>query len=201
LYDTCEITPLSVYIDVTCDDKLEKLIISGNPSIELLEETKEKLIQEFSELTGSGEMKIFTEAARNFFYLRNTITGMEMAAHLIASGEYGDAIAFFNKSGVKCAAPENNEQAEALMSKINLKLKNRLAKFKEAKKRYESLQKQGEKPTRKYYNKLLVTLSTCEIIKMQLDRNRLTLSEFAEYINILSEYHNHLKSAKNGRKH
>jgi hypothetical protein len=200
LYDTCDKCPLPVYIDVTCDDRLERLIISGNPTQEMLEETRSKLTQEFAGLTGNTEMKIFAEEARNYFRKRNTISGIELSIRLIASGQYTEAVNFLNKNGVECFVPENDEQAKQLIEKLNLKLKNHLAKFKQVKARFEALQKKSEKPTRKYYNRLLATLSTCEIIKMQLDRNKLTLSEFAEYINILNEYQEQLKSIKNDRR-
>jgi hypothetical protein len=201
LYDTCDTCPLSVYIDLTCDDRLERLIISGNPSRELLEETKSKLVQEFSELVGGGETRAHIEAARNFLYYRNRVAGMQIAVHLISYGRYDDAVSYLNQSGVKCAAPENGERAAALIKELNREAGNLSARLKEKKELYESLKGKGEKPTRKYYNRLLVMLSTCEAVKMQLDRNRLTLSEFAEYINMFNEYGNQLKSIKNGRKH
>ena len=201
LYDTCEKCPLAVYIDLTCDDKLERLIISGNPTRELLEETRAKLVQEFSELAGSGETRAYVEAARNFFYYRNRVMGMQLAVQLIAAGQYGDAIEYLNRSGVQCTAPGNGEQAAALIKELNRQLANLSSRLKEKKELFESLQKRGGKPNRQYYNRLLVMLSTCEAIKMQLDRNKLTLSEFAEYINLFNEYTNHLKSIKNGWKH
>ena len=201
LYDACEKCPLAVYIDITCDERLERLIISGDPSRELLEETREKLVQEFSELTGGSEMKTFIEATRRFFYLRNRITGMQIAIRLIAAGRYDEAVSYLNQSGIECAAPGNGEQARDLTAKLELKLKNLLGELRRAKKHYESLRGKGAKPTRQYYSRLLVMLSTCEAIKMQLDRNRLTLSELAEYINIFNEYHNQSKSIRDGRKH
>jgi hypothetical protein len=190
-----------VYIDVTCDDKLEKLIITGNPPREILEETKAKLMQEFSSLTGGGEMKEFTATARDFFQKRNTVMGIEVCIHLIASGKYGEAVEFLNRARIACTEPENEEQAARLITRLNGELKNRSGKLKEAADRYEKLQKKGEKPTRQYYNRLLVMLSTSETVKIQLDRNRLTLSEFAEYINAFNEYQTQLKAIQNGRKH
>jgi hypothetical protein len=201
LYDTCDTCPLSVYIDVVCDERLDRLIISGHPCQQTLEETKIKLMQEFSTLTGGGETRNFIETTRNFFYQRNRLAGIEIAIRLISSGQYAAATAYLNGSGFKCAVPENGEQADALTKRLQMELRKRADMFRKAKKRYESLQNKGEKPTRKYYNRLLVALSTCEVIKMQLDRNKLTLSEFAEYINILNEYQQHIKSIRNDRKH
>jgi hypothetical protein len=200
LYDRCDITPLSIYIDVTCDDRLEKLVISGNPTRGELEEAKAKLTQEFSELCGNGETKILTENACDFFRKQNAVTGIDISIRLIASGKYEEAITFLSKSGIRCTTPENEAQAQSLITRLTKELKNRLAKLKEAKTSYEDSVKKGEKPTRQYYNRLLVTLSTCEIIKMQLDRNKLTLSEFAEYIHLFNEYQEQLKSIKNDRR-
>jgi hypothetical protein len=200
LYDRCDITPLSIYIDATCDDRLERLVISGNPTREMLKEAMVKLTQEFSELCGNGENKVFAENTLDFLRKQNIVMGIDISIRLIASGKYEEAIAFLSKTGMKYTAPENEAQAQSLITRLAKELKNRLSKLKEAKDSFNGFTKKGEKPTRQYYNRLLVTLSTCEIIKMQLDRNKLTLSEFAEYIRLFNEYHEQLKPIKNDRR-
>ncbi|MDR0680858.1 MAG: hypothetical protein LBG15_03245 [Dysgonamonadaceae bacterium] len=201
LYDSAYNCPLSVYIDVVCDDNLEKLIISGNPSREMLEAAKGKLTQEFSELSGDTETEIFFEEARNYFQKRNTVLGIELSSRLIAAGKYKEAVDYLSRNGIDSPVPDNDQQAGQLIKRLNIKIKNLSVKLLEAKKRYESLQGKGEKPTRRYYNRLLVILSTCEAIKIQLDRNKLLLSEFAEYIHLFNEYQQQLKSMRNERKH
>jgi hypothetical protein len=200
LYDSIYECPLSVYIDVTVDDKLNRLVIAGNPSIEELEEAKLKLITDFNEVASGGEMRAYIEAARNYYRLRSLITGLELSLRLIVSGRFDAAVDYLNKNDVPCSVPESEDDLKALIRKVQMKMKNRMAKLKEAESRYRALSsKGGDKPTRRYYNRLLIMLSTCEIIKMQLNPKTLTVAEFAEYLNVFNEYQNHLKIKKYGK--
>lgn len=195
LYDTCDICPLSVYIDVVCDNRLERLIISGNPTCEELKEAKYKLIAEFSELCSGNEEKAFNEAVRSYYYLRTLIIGYESCISLIVEGKFDSAIEFLNNNGIKCKVPADEKERLELIRSIETKIKGRILKFRQAERTFKALcSKKGEKPTRKYFNHLLVMLSTCEMIKMQLDRNKLTLAEFAEYLNVFNDHQQYLKT-------
>jgi len=200
LYDSAYNTPLSVYIDVVCDNKLESLIIAGLPTVEELEEAKLKICSEYAEIAGGGENKAFTEVASSYYSRLCGVIGLEMAMKLLLAGRYDAAIDFLNRGGIRCVKPETRDEFDKLLFTVEMKYKNRLAKLKEAGSRYKSLSKTGEKPTRKYYNRLLVILSTCEIIKMQLNPKQMTVAEFAEYINIFNEYQNGLKIKKYGKR-
>jgi len=200
LYNSVYTTPLSVYIDITADDKLENLIITGSPTRQQLEEAKMKIVSEFQEISSCGETKAYLDAAGSYYSKLNVITGFEVAIRLLRAGRYEKAIDYLNRNGVKCSAPNNDEEILALIAAIELKLKNRLAKFQEASSKFKALSKKGEKPTRAYYNKLLVMLSTCEIIKMQLNPKNMTVAEFAEYLNVYNEYQNQLKIRKYGKR-
>jgi hypothetical protein len=193
------VCPLSVYIDVTVDDKLERLVIGGSPSRAELEEARRRLIAEFSELSGNGDARVFGEVLEAYCRQRVLIVGLEASLRLIGFGRFDAATEYLNKNGVKCSVPGSDEDAGVLAERVRVKLKNRMAKFKEISGRYESLSGKGEKPTRRYYNRLLITLSTCEVIKMQLNANMMTVAEFAEYLNMFNEYQNHLKMKRNGK--
>jgi hypothetical protein len=199
LYDSCYVCPLSVYIDVTVDDKLERLVIAGSASRAELEEVKLRLITEFSELSGNGEVLVFNEILNSYYKHRALIAGLEASLRLLASGRFEAATEYLNKNGVKCCVPGGDEEAGALIERVRLKLKSRMAKFRELSGRYELLSRKGERPTRRYYNRLLVTLSTCEVIKMQLNAGRMTVAEFAEYLNVYNEYQNRLIMNRNGK--
>jgi hypothetical protein len=201
VYDSCYICPLSVYIDVTVDDRLERLVVSGHPSREYLEEIRMKLVAEFSQLSSAGESDALAEAATAYYRQLCRITGLKTALQLVASGRFKRAIAYLNGNGVSCPPPESEDELTALLGKINLKLKNCQAKFKEISGRYKAMCGKGERPTRRYYNKLLIALSTCEAIKIQLNPKQMTVAEFAEYLNLLNEYRNLLKIRQNGGKH
>ncbi|MBD8389664.1 hypothetical protein [Dysgonomonas sp. BGC7] len=198
LYDvyTC---PLSVYIDITCnEDKIRSLIIKGDATLEELENARFKLISDFADISNNGELQAYSDVIGSLYYQRNIILGYELSLNLIIGGKFDTAIGYLNKNGIQCYIPQNKEELKKLVDKILLKRKNRLAKLKEAQGRYNALSSgKGEKPTRRYYNKLLVMLSTCEAIKMQLKAKEMTVAEFAEYINMFNEYQNQLKVRKN----
>lgn len=200
MYDSCFVCPLSVYMDVVCDDNLSALTIKGNPSNELLEDTKFKLISEFSEMSNQSETETQIERMRNLYLHEIRIRGYELSLTLIIEKRYPEAIGFLNRNGLKCKTPETEEEFERLIKAVRMKITNNTAKYREAKTAYDSYVKKGEKPTRKYFNKLLVMLSVCEIIKFQLDPKKMTVAEFAEYLNLYNEYTNNLKSNQYGRK-
>lgn len=200
LFDSCYTCPLSVYIDITTDEgKLKKLVIKGNPTNEELEEARFRLVTEFSEISNSGESEVFREVTGNFYKQRALVLGYELSLRLVLAGRFQAAVEYLNKNGMNCPVPETEEEFQKLAESISLKIKNRTAKYKEAKGAYKALSSgKGEKPTRRYYNRLLVTLSTCEAIKIQLNPKKMTVAEFAEYLNMFKEYRNHLKMKRNG---
>lgn len=200
LFDSCYTCPLSVYIDITADEgKLKNLIIKGNPTNEELEEARFRLVTEFSEISNSGESAVFREVTGNFYKQRALVLGYELSLKLLLAGRFRAAVGYLNKNGLNCQVPETEEEFKKLAESISLKIKNRTAKYKEAESAYKALSSgKGEKPTRRYYNRLLVILSTCEAIKIQLNPKKMTVAEFAEYLNMFNEYRNHLKMKRNG---
>jgi hypothetical protein len=199
LYDSCYRCPLSVYIDVTVDDKLERLVIAGSPSRAELEEARLKLITEFSELSGNRETQVFNEILNSYYKQRVLIVGLEASLRLIACGRFDAATEYLNKNGVRCSVPGSDEDVNALVEKVQVKLKVYNSNLIKINGQCRPLMKKGEKPTRKYYNRLLITLSTCEVIKMQLNPNKMTVAEFAEYLNMFNEYQNLLIMKRNGK--
>ena len=200
IIDSAYNCPLSTYIDMIVDDKLEGLVISGSPSREQLEEAKMKIISEFTEISGGNEAIVNAEFVKTYYEQSNTLLLLDASMLLINQKRYDEAIKFLNRHGVKCAIPQNDAEHDALVKAIEMKYKNKAAKFKEATTKYKSLYKKGEKPTRKYYNRILIMLSTCEVIKIQLNPKQMTVAEFAEYLNVFNEYQNQLKIRKYGRK-
>jgi len=150
-YDSAYDCPLSVYIDMTVDDKLESLIISGDPTREQLEEAKLKIVSEFHEISGGNEATVNAEFVRSYYEQLNTLLLFEASMLLIGEKRYDEVVKFLNRHGVKCSVPRNEAERDALFKSVEMKYKNRSAKFKEATTRYNSLYKKGEKPTRKYY--------------------------------------------------
>jgi hypothetical protein len=193
---------LDVYIDVTVDDNTKRLIIYGSPSEAELEEAKLKLVSDFSELSGGGEAKAFNYTISQYYLKRSVIIGFELSIRLILAGRFEAAVDYLNKNGVKCSVPKDEAEFNDLIDLVHKKYKNKIAnaKYLELTNRYRELSlKKEEKPTRRYYTRLLVMLSSCEAIRIQLNPKKMTVAEFAEYINLFNEYQNILKNIKNGR--
>jgi hypothetical protein len=165
-----------------------------------LEEAKLKLMSEFSEASNNELARMFADTSINFFLKKNRVMGLELALRLILATRYEYSIDYLNRIGIACTVPGSDEDFKKLVKKIQMAIKNGLAKLKEAGTRYNSLSAgKAERPTRKYYNRLLIILSTCEIIKIQLNPKKMMVSEFAEYLNLYNEYQNQLKMQRNGK--
>jgi hypothetical protein len=169
-------------------------VISGSPSRGELEEARMKLVSEFAEISGNNGLSSYNDTLKTYYIQRNAISGMQLAAGLVMSGKYDASIEFLNANGIKCTAPGDEREKDALLRLIGIRLKNMSSKFKQTQTRYELLSKEGEKPTRMYYNRLMIALSTCEAIKMQLNMREMTVAEFAGYINLFNEYQKQLKN-------
>lgn len=201
LHDDIYTCPLSIYIDVTTDDnKLPRLLIHGKATQTQLEEARFKLLTDFSEVSNAAETQAYAEVVSNLSYQRNLILGYQLSLQLVLGRQFQKAIEYLNQNGLKCTVPSTDDQFKKLVESIDLKIKNRIVKYKEAQSQYKALSSgKGDKPTRRYYNKLLVMLSTCECIKMQLNPKEMTIAEFAEYLNLFNEYQNHLKMRNHGQ--
>jgi hypothetical protein len=199
LHDRCDTCPLSIYIDVVCDNTLEKLVISGKPGIEVLQEAKFRLVAEFSELSGNTAMKNYMAGSKSYYRQLNVIKGLEIAHSLVRSGRISSATDFMKSVGIPC---NENAKAEEMLLSIERQIKAKVIKLKDVRRRMEQPDKtgNGQGYTRRYFNRLLAALSTCEAIHIQLDRSKMTVAEFAEYINIYNEYMTHINNLKHGRK-
>ncbi len=200
LYDSIYNCPLAVYIDVTCDDHLlHRLTLRGKPTLKQLHEARFKLMADFAELSNQGQTKAIQQACLHYYRQRSLLFGMELCHQVVQTGASEEAVQFLTQYGLSCTVPTSLEETNRLLENIQMKIKNRRVKLKEAKKAYDLLTQKSEKPNRQYYSKLLVMLSTCEAIKMQLNPNRMTVAEFAEYISLFQHYQNQLKFRNNGK--
>lgn len=201
IYDSCYKLPMNLYIDMVVDDNLKVLVIKGKPTQAELEEARLKIVTEFSELSNNGESQAISDVMSNFYYQRNLIVGYELSLKLVLAGKFDKAIEYLNDNGLKCSVPQTEKEFQKLIRAIKMKIKNRMVKYKEARSQYNAISSgKEEKPTRKYFNKLLIMLSTCEVIKMQLNFNKLTAAEFSTYLNMFNDYQNHLKMRNNSKK-
>jgi hypothetical protein len=165
----------------------------------MLQEAKLKLVTEFSELSGNTAMKNYIANSKAYWRQLNVVKGLETAHTLVSAGRIQPATDFMKSVGIPC---NENMATEEIALFIERQIKARIIKLKDARHRMEQRDKNSREQgyTRKYFNRLLTVLSTCEAIHIQLDRNKMTVAEFAEYINIYNEYSTNIKDLKHGRK-
>lgn len=197
LYDTCDKCPLSVYIDVVCNDNNKALIVSGNPREDALTATRMNLIMEFSELSGNEYTDRYHSVIRQIYSYKSVINGLNMAMNLVALGRFDVSIEYLNKNGVPCKAPNTDKESEMLLKKVQGVIKGKLVKYMEVCKKYESINKESSSvaPTPQYYTENLIMLS--KHIGYKLDKS-ITLAEYAGYI---KDYKQHIEILnRNGNK-
>lgn len=188
LYDSCQICPLKVYADVVCNDNLKALIISGNPSNDILEETKVQLIAEFNDACGDPKYTSLLNKQRDILIYKTQIIGLAICAHLIAHGNYEQALEYLNQNGM--SIPKNPSSLTDWMKierKINARIKMLRIKIKEKAKQFNSIAKQnsnGQKCTIQDFNDQLIQISKNVGFRVTWD---ISLLEFAGY---LKDYNN-----------
>lgn len=201
-FHTIYTCPLWAYIDFVCDGHTSGIIISGDPTEEEIQATCNTLKMDFHELSSGKSGEGYINSINGLYSKKNTILGLQISLKLVLVGRYEKAIDFLNKNGVKSCIPTTIQDQENLINRITKRIALRTAKLQEATTEHNNSfltnKNKTETPTRKYYNKLLVILSSSEAIKMRIDKN-ITVAEFAEYINLYNEHCEHLLNINNSR--
>ncbi len=179
LYDNCNICPLSVYVDLVCNNNLRSLIISGNPTDDEVEIAKISLILEFSELSGNTQTHSVNNLLKGIYMSRMQIKSIEMCINLISSGRYSVAKDYLKSIGI---------------SKVDVKylqgvIKSKVINLKKDISRYDSLVKESgsKKPTAQFYNHQLAVLS--KYLKFDVPMS-ITLAKYAEYLKLYNDGNN-----------
>lgn len=198
IIDTCERCPLSVYIDIVCEEKLDGLIISGNPPKELLEAAALKICSEFLVLSGGSDRTM--ELTRRMHYYYSLILIYSISLNLISMGKHDkDVIDVLNKNGFSCSMPKDEQETAKLISRLKSAISEKKIRMNSEKKRLESLKTGGNtKPTREYYTSTLVMLSKHVGFRLTKD---ITLAEYAAYLKDYKEEIQRLKQLKDVNKH
>lgn len=189
---------MSVYIDIVCDEKLDGLIIVGDPPKELLEAAALKICSEFSVLSGGSDRTM--EITRRMHYYYSLILIYSISLNLISMGKHDkDVIDALNKNGLSCSMPKDDQETAKLISRLKSAISEKKIRMNSEKKRLDAL-KTGEniKPTREYYTSNLVMLSKHVGFRLTKD---ITLAEYAAYLKDYKEEIQRLKQLKDGNKH
>lgn len=199
IYDKCEICPLSVYIDVVCNDNLQALVIYGKPDKEDLLAAKSALNFEFAELSGNSEISSIVNIVRQMYQIQSQMLGFDIAIKLVSAGKVDETEDWLKLHIPNYSKPNDEESISKLIKKMVGLYKAKEIQLNELKKRYDAISsKGGDKIKPEYYTELLITIS--KNIGFHLKREELTLSEFAIYLKDLNRSIESLKSRSNGSK-
>ncbi|SHF50021.1 hypothetical protein [Dysgonomonas macrotermitis] len=199
IYDRCEICPLPVYIDVVCNDNLKALIIKGNVPEDVLSVTRTMLTVEFAELSGNTQMAATLNVIRQINLRKIQIECLRLSANLIAGGKFEDAIEYLKPYHIRIDENPDQNEIDRVVKQIEGKLKGRIVSLHELLKRYESLSSktEGDKPKPEYYTEMLIAVS--KYTGFHLQKEKLTVSEFAIYLKNYNQYIETLNKQSHGR--
>lgn len=187
IYSSCYTCPLSVYIELICDGNWGALVISGNPSEDLIKGTADKLIAEFAQMCNSGLFSQTNNKLREVYLNRAQLIGYSICSRLIALGDVEYAVEYLGKLGLRCQIPKTNEEFVNLGEKISGKIKEKNIRMRKTQRELETLRDShlGEKPTKQYFTDQLIEISKWMGYRVTPE---ITLAEYASYLNKMKEY-------------
>jgi len=185
--------PLSKFIDVTVDDNLYALVITGQPSMEQLQLAWAQINQEYADVMGDNEHRMYISVYRDIKVLETTLKLIHWLVEQMREVYY---VEFANRLNALLntrfkfdhTRPEQyfNELTRCINRskgyKIDLDLK--LAQFEVIQKNRKE-QGEGEKPSREYYQAILITLS--DHVKYPVG-DSITVFEFCDRVRRFSDY-------------
>jgi len=185
--------PLSKFIDVTVDDNLYALVITGQPSMEQLQLAWVQINQEYADVMGDNEHRMYISVYRDIKVLETTLKLIHWLVEQMREVYY---VEFANRLNALLntrfkfdhTRPEQyfNELTRCINRskgyKIDLDLK--LAQF-EVMQKNRKEQGEGKKPSREYYQAILITLS--DHVKYPVG-DSITVFEFCDRVRRFSDY-------------
>lgn len=196
LYDTCDKCPLSVYIDLVCNDNLRALVLTGNPPEDVIQEAKMGLLSEFHELSGDARSASVTNSLRLIYGYKAQILGLVLSAQLLPGPDKEQIAGHLRQNGIRIKSiPEDEAGLRSLVQRIESRIKNLQTRLKEEVKRYNAMQSRsaGQAPTPDLFNDQLVLLS--KHVGFHLSKT-ITLAEYAGY---LKDYKTSIKYGRNDK--
>lgn len=190
IYDSAYNCPLKVYISVVCDKDYQSMVKSGKVEQSVLENAFCKIMDEYSDLSGSKNQQLQT-----YYNYRAQIVALEVCLNLLSLGEIDRVVESLNKIGLRCEKPINDDGLKALAEKIDFRLKDRTLRMKKVAKEMEGARKK-ELTKRDFYEQL-VAISQWAGFRLS---DEITLAEYALYVKKAHEYSEQMKMKLDGKK-
>lgn len=195
IYNNCYECPLRVYIELVCNNNLEALVISGNPTEYVLNDAREKILDEYHSMLGESYASMQNTLLREIYMYRSQIVGMSVCLDLIGLGNSESAIHALNKLGIKCNVSDDEAYLSELIKKVDGKISEKKIRLTKAQKGYELIMSKdkGEPLKPSHLIDQLAALSRWLGFRLSID---VTLAEFATYVKQMKEYAQQLKMKK-----
>lgn len=215
--------PLNKFIEIKVDPNgnLAPLIISGMPTPEELAKAWEEIQQEYADIMGDAEYRLYTKMLKDLTLLTisyNTVQkvipfliGLNLEAFLIHAAENKEIFDEIEKQMVELNKilhtpfkfnpyePEKfrGELKRALNQSKSLKMRIDLKESE-----FEAVREKNEnketKPTKEYFYSILIELS--DHAKIALSADNMTVFEYCERVRRYNQYRKHLEDQANKTK-
>jgi hypothetical protein len=191
LYQHITELPLRNFIDCSVNDNYHALVISGHPTEQELLFAWSNIQQEYADAMGNHEHRLYITLFKEVTILKITLQTIHCLIEILQEVYYEPYAAELNKllrTDFKFDHTDQNKYNETLRRcfnrskglKIDLELK--LIQYKAIEKKN---QETGKKPTREYYQSILITLS--DYAKYQL-QDSITVYEFCDRLRRFNNY-------------
>ncbi len=176
LYAICRETPMQVLIDCICKGDMKRLIIEGEPSFELLEETWDNLYIEFCDITGNNKG---LRMARDIKYLESKLYNCLNCLNDLKTKYSPDCIKILHDYGYKQKFnPDDSESYVNDIKAIEMQLDAVVTTINLAKKYYNmEVPVKPKKLTERDFYETLTAINNHN--KNQVNMEDLTAYEFA----------------------
>ena len=191
LYEKCSKLPLSLFIDVLCNQNYKALTLAGEPSQGQLLEQWDKLYQEYLDLSGSRNYTYISRLENDLGVLRTKLKLIH-AACLILQHTYSlTAVNSLLKQGYKYeySASDYNSRVDDLRKVLT---KSKVLEIVIAQKQAEKANFmrgfEGKKPTEQHFISTLIILSKHQGYDIQAET-----TSVAKYLEIKKQYEDWVK--------
>ena len=192
LYENCNQLMLDRFIQIIVEGDLRLLIIEGEPSNEILQETWEYIYAEYTLLISDDNSTEIYKAIRDINMWKMKFQRIEMFISLLSQRPYPLLIIELKKMGYNYTFNHNDIQSyKADLNAVYNTAKTLLIQISNREKDLERLQKQDRQNDKKekpvdQFDIMLISLS--EHAGYQVQPHKLTVSQFAKMMNRVKEY-------------
>lgn len=194
-YRTIHELPLSKFIEVAVDGNLSGLIISGFPSEEELTNAWTEIMSDYSDMIGDHEAKLYFQLTRDITVMAITLNQIENLVKLLEDYHYPpmeDMLNSLLRTRFKFKEKRREELKKCIAMSKGISLKKDLKELQLEGMR-SKFEKEGAKPTREYFQAILITLS--DFAKYHIT-DSITTYEFCERIHRLNQAVENRKNKK-----